>query len=486
VARYPTRRRRFAALGVLVVAAGALIATSPAVVQSTLEASHSGNVELTLATPRATGRVRLDLSAAALPAADDRSLGLSGSVAFNERNQDPAVRMSVRAAGIDAAPVETDDSAGWPIEQLCRVAEPCQREFDVTLEWHDPQPGTTHRVTFVATLRVVYGGVESNPDGATARWSDTTPFASAPTGPVLSAGTSPERVTLDRAHPAALRHVVLSVPELPESARTAAFIRSTPTASDGHAAVRFILIPDAPAANEGVASDSVIDPFVNCPPTGTCERGVTVLIELAEREPDVAAAIEWSLQAEAELPPATPVPERGKLSALVDRAVDVGSDTPRITATASGTLAPGPGTNTAVRSFTRARIAADDASFRLGDSGELPPPAVGVLTLTAADEATIDVHVSGSHGTIDAYPLVTLGPSRPSATVLVYPVRWCDEMAACYAEIDLSANAATPAAADTAPVVNVHWDLDLTVFYPGLERAPANARLRIDVSADHG
>ena len=196
MAEYPTWRRRLAALGVLVLAAGALIATSPAVVQSTLEASHSSTVELTLEAPHATGRVRLDLSAAALPAAEDRDLRVSGSVAFNERNQDPGVRMSVRAAGIDAAPVETDDSASWPIEQLCRVAEPCQREFDVTFEWLDPQPGPAHRVTFEATVRVVYDRVESNPDGATASWSDTTPFASAPTGPVLSAGTSPERLTL--------------------------------------------------------------------------------------------------------------------------------------------------------------------------------------------------------------------------------------------------------------------------------------------------
>ena len=366
MAEYPTRRRRLAALGVLVLAAGALIATSPAVVQSTLEASHSGNVELTLAAPRATGRVRLDLTAAALPAAGDRDLRVSGSVAFNERNRDPAVRMSVRVVGIDAAPVATNDSASWPIEQLCRVAEPCQREFDVTFEWLDPQPGMTHRVTFAATVRIVYDRVESNPQGATADWSDTTAFEHAPAGPVFSAGTSPERLTLDRAHPAALRHVVLSAPEIPESARTAAFIRSSPTASDAEAAVRFILIPDDPADDERAASDNVIDPFVTCPETGRCERGVTILIELAAFEPDAAATIEWSLQVEAELPPGTPIPERGKLSALVDQSVDVDPETPAITASASGTLEPGPDAAGTVRSFTRALITAEDATFRAG------------------------------------------------------------------------------------------------------------------------
>ena len=107
-----------------------------------------------------------------------------------------------------------------------------------------------------------------------------------------------------------------------------------------------------------------------------------------------------------------------------------------------------------------------------------------MLTLRAANEATVDVHVSGSHGTIDAYPSVTLGPSRPSATVLVYPIRWCDEDAACKAEIDLSATKATPALADTLPVVSVEWNLDLQTFYPGLEEPPDGARVQIDVRVD--
>lgn len=223
---------------------------------------------------------------------------------------------------------------------------------------------------------------------------------------------------------------------------------------------------------------------MDCPETGKCERGVTVLIELSELEPDVAAAIEWSLQVEAELPPATAIPEDGKVSALVDQSVDVGPDTVSITATASGTLEPGPDPSGTVRSFTRALITAEGATFRLGASGTLPPPAVGILTLTAADEATIDVHVSGSHGTIDAYPSVTLGPSRQSTTILVYPIRWCDEDHTCNAEIDLSANKADPAFADTLPSASVEWNLDLQAFYPGLEEPPNGARVRIDVRVD--
>jgi hypothetical protein len=110
----------------------------------------------------------------------------------------------------------------------------------------------------------------------------------------------------------------------------------------------------------------------------------------------------------------------------------------------------------------------------------MPPLAVGVLTVKSADDATVDVHVSGSHGTIDAYPSLTIGPSQRSATVLVYPLRWCDGDAACTAEIDLSANKSNPAMADTLPVATVEWTLDLRAFYPGLEDPPNGAQVRVD------
>jgi hypothetical protein len=223
---------------------------------------------------------------------------------------------------------------------------------------------------------------------------------------------------------------------------------------------------------------------MNCPETGRCERGVTVVIELAEFEPGAKAAIEWSLQAQAEFPSATEPPDGSELSALVDRSDDVGPETPVITASASGTLEPGPDPSGTVRAFTRAIITAENAIFRVGGSSDLPPLAIGVLTLRAADDAIVDVHVLGSHGTIDAYPALSLGPSRRSAVVLVYPLRWCDGEAVCTAEIDLSATKESPALADTLPVAIVEWNLDLQTFYPGLAEPPNGARVQIDVRVD--
>ncbi|HTE66254.1 MAG TPA: hypothetical protein VK736_08345 [Candidatus Binatia bacterium] len=483
MAEYPTWRRRLAALGVLVLACAALVATTPAIIQSSLDASHSGSTDLTLEAPRVTGRVVLELSAAALPATGERGLRVSGTVGVSQRNPNAAVRMSVRAAGVDAAPSESDSSASWPIEQLCRVAEPCQREFEVTFEWLDPQPDTIQRGSFDATVRIDYNGVEKNPEGATAIWSDTVAFTPAPVGPLLSADTSPERLTLDRGQPIAVRHATLTATNIPQSARTAAFIDSS-AADSGSPAVRFSLIPDDSGDGAGGTSDSAIDPFANCPETGECKRGVTILIQLAELDPDMAAAIEWSLRAQAEFPGATATPDGARLSAVVDQSTDVGPETPVIKTSASGTLEPGPDASGTVRSFTRIMVVADDAAFRLGGSGAMPPLAVGVLTIEAVGDATVDIHVAGSHGTIDAYPSLTLAPSQRSATVLVYPLRWCDGDAACTAEIDLSANKANPAMADTLPVATVEWNLDLQTFYPGLEEPPNGAQVRIDVHVD--
>ena len=483
MAEYPTWRRRLAALAVLVLACGALVATSPAIIQSSLDASHSGSAELTLEAPRVTGRVTLELSAAALPAAGDRSPRVSGTVGFSQRNQNDDMRMSVRATGVDAAPAESDGSVNWPIEQLCRVAEPCKREFEVTFEWLDPQPGTIQRGSFDATLQIVYDRVENNPEGATAGWSDSVSFAPAPAGPLLSAATSPERLTLDRGHPIAVRHAMLTATNIPQSARIAAFIDSS-AADSGSPAVRFSVIPDDSGDGAPAASVGAIDPFANCPETGECKRGVTVLIELAVLEPDTAAEIEWSLKAQAEFPGASEPPDGAQLSAVVDLSADVGPDTPAITAGASGTLEPGPDASGTVRAFTRAIITAEDARFHLGGSGALPPHGVGVLTLKAMDDAVVDVHVLGSHGTINAYPSMTLGPSQLTATILVYPLRWCDGEAACTAEIDLSATKASPALADTLPVASVEWNLDLQTFYPGLVEPPIGAQVRIDVHVD--
>lgn len=467
----------------LVVASGALIATSPSAIQSFLNATYSGAAELTPVAPRVTGRVLLELSAAALPAARDSSRRVSGTVVFRQSVEDAGVRMGVQPVGIDPPPAEDVGSVWWPIEQLCRVAEPCQREFEVTLEWVAPQPGTVRRSDFTARAEITFEGVETNPAGASGSWRQTADFAPAPGAPVLSAGSVPERVTLDRAHPAAARHVVLRASDLAQSTQTAVFVRSSVTPS-GEEGARITLVPDDPADGGRTPADVPINPFGRCPARGDCERGISVLIELAV-EPDTKVVVEWSLRAQAEFSIAGGIPDGAELSAVVDGSVDVGPETPAVTASASGTLETDSNMTGSVRSTTRIAITADGATLRRDGYAALPAPAVGVLTVRAADDVWVYVVVQHAGGSPDVLQGLKLGPSETSATVLVYPLRSCDGLGACTAEVTLSVSVnATPAATAGDRVVTVVWDLDLTVFYPGLSRPPDGARVRIDVHAD--
>lgn len=479
MAETPTLRRRLAALAVFAVASGALIATSPARIQSSLEASHSGTAELTFAVPRVSGTVLLDLSAAALPAAGDRRLRVSGTVNFNDSDSDDEVHMSVRSVEVDAAPLESDGSTTWPIEQLCRVAEPCQRAFEVTLEWLHPEAGASRRGAFRAMSRIEYEQVETNPEGASARWSITSDFAPAPGGPLVSAETGQERLTLDREHPAALRHVVLTASGIAEAARSVAFVRSSLT----EPAVRFTIVPDD-GGPDAATDAAAVDPFVDCPETGVCETGVTVLIELDAVEPASSATVDWSLQAQAEFPEAKVPSADARLSAVVDQAVDVDSDTTAISTHASGRLEPGPEEVGTLGSFARIVISLEDAALRQEwTDSAFRPPAVGLLSVRATDDATIGLHVAGDEGTTYAYPSLTLGPTRLPGAVLVYPFATCDPGADCTVALWLSATTATPASAASPSTVTVDWDLDLDVYYPGAT-PPLGAQVQIDVTVD--
>jgi hypothetical protein len=300
---------------------------------------------------------------------------------------------------------------------------------------------------------------------------------------VIAASTNPERITLDRAHPAVIRHVALTASGIGGATRTSAIVDSSAIDS-GADAVRFAIIPDnAEGGNaEQAPSAAAIDPFATCPDTSDC--GVTVQIELAEVEPEASATVEWSLLVHAEFPPETAPPEGAGISANIDQAVEVGADTPAITTRASGTLEPGPDEGGTLRSFTRIVIATEDVGLQVGNSPAMTPPTVGVLGLRAVDDVTVGLHVAGDRGTTYAYQPIVLGPARSSASVLVYPLPACDAGSDCTVELWLSATTVTPAAADTQPVVRVEWDLDLNVFYPGLAAPPDGAQVRIDVRVD--
>jgi hypothetical protein len=182
VAESPTRRRRITAIGVLALAAGALIATSPPPPpRSTLDATFHASPRLTAAAPRVTGVVTLELSAAALPAPASGQLRVSGTVEIAAANVH-SIGIRVRPLGVVAARGEGQVPGTWSIEQLCRVAEPCRRDFEVTLELIAPPASESVPAPFEATVQIVYAEIDQVPLGATVSWSATPELSPAPAG----------------------------------------------------------------------------------------------------------------------------------------------------------------------------------------------------------------------------------------------------------------------------------------------------------------
>lgn len=173
---YPTWRRRFAAFGVFLVAGAALMATSPAPPERTeLEATFTGRAEVR-GSREATGRVTLELSAAALPRLDDGLKSMSGKVTFSGSHT--GVALTVRPLGVEAEPrgpeLDTDtlgDEITWPIEELCRIAEPCVREFEVTIALPDLAEDEVREAGFLAILEITYVYMDANPAGAAGSWA---------------------------------------------------------------------------------------------------------------------------------------------------------------------------------------------------------------------------------------------------------------------------------------------------------------------------
>ena len=173
---YPTWRRRLAAFGVFLVASAALIATSPAPPDRTeLEATFTGRAEVR-GTAETTGRVTLELSAAALPRLDDGLKSMSGTVTFSGSHT--GVALTVRPLGVEVEPrgPERDtatlgDEITWPIEELCRIAEPCIREFEVTIALPDLAEDEVREAGFQAILQITYVYMDANPPGAMASWA---------------------------------------------------------------------------------------------------------------------------------------------------------------------------------------------------------------------------------------------------------------------------------------------------------------------------
>ena len=469
----PRRRRRAAALLMIAVSCVALVATSYAPVVSRLNASVNGGGEVTAATPRTSGRIVLQLTGEALPELVGPSGRVSGEVLFAAPTvSEGHVAMEVRPVGLDAAPVGEEGMA-WPLDQLCAIEEPCEREFEVTLTWLDPRPGASVLVSFSASVEVVYEELRTLPVGAAAEWLTPAPFGAVAVEGAVAASTEGEQLVLDDDHPAAARHVELFASSAARAALLSAFIESNVTQARP-TEVRVSIMPDDAEPGDEPVDPEVLDPFdpfVGCPGDGDCSTGVTVLFELAASEPGVVAVVDWSLHAAAIFADGDEVPAAAELTAAVDDFVNWGPEVATVTELATGSFDP--------RSSVTIEVIANAAALDQHALAGVRPQAIAILTVDGAP--SIDLAIDGD-------PLVPM-PGGGAYTHLhaagesavFYPLRHCRFDEECIGEIWLSTagNTVPTPGAGEEPLM-VEWSLDLVLPYPG-GTPPEGANLRISI-----
>jgi len=483
-----TSGRRIAAVGLVIASCVALLATSPAIIESRLTASAGDATPLTMDAPRATGRVLLSLSAEAIPLAADDLHGPNGRVRFRLPSEVNIVG-DVRPVGIDAVSYEEYGYLVFSLEQLCRVAEPCEREFEVTIEWTDPRAEFPTSASYAVDLEIVYPDVETNPAGATAALTTSASFAPAPAGPVVTSATEREQIVLDEDSWAAARHVTLMASQAALGGEIVAHVDWAVTQAP-KSAVRVTILPDEQSADQPTL-DPAFDPFASCAGEGDCERGVTVVFELDG--PPSTAVVAWTLGLTAGFPARDAVPDGADLAAVIDHAVSVTAGSPRLTAEAAGTLrlpAPEPSGSPVTEAPTRGRHAsvtvtahANAAALPIDTVGAQHPLARAVLSVTATGlgDGAADLVIRGADATAEA--VMKLSGQRPTASVPLNPLRGCARGTPCDRSFTITLNVSGKKGG--APgAVEIGWTLSLALPYPDAIAIPSGAEVTLSAEPE--
>jgi len=462
-------RRRASAIFVLLVACAGLLATSPAIIESKLTASGGLIATLTSSEPRATGRLRISLTAAALPV-DDGLYRTDGALTLDLPDHLSGV-ISLNARGVDipVVPGEGYGAIVIPVEQLCRVAEPCERELEVSVDWLAPD-STSLSVTVNANLELVYHEREVVPEGAQIAIEQGATMTALPAGPTIRAATEQELIVLDAEHWAAARHVVLTASEAARRGQLLAFLDQR-VGQLPQRDVSVTLVPDG-APGEPIPLDEPIDAFATCPETGECRRSFTVRFELRWAERGAAASVQWSMGARATFPDANEVPRDASVSAQVNGRTSAAIGAPSVGTSASGDFeADG-------HAQVSLRIQADAAALPHAGFGYLTPAGHAVLTLRSTGYATVIVSVNEER---------TIGTSRVldeggEAHIVVNPLKTCAYEQACTRTLTINVTSGRPDG--SVGTVEISWELDLAVTYPAAAAAPPDAQVSVVVHRD--
>lgn len=448
----------------------ALVATSPPIIESKLTASQALAATLTSDEPRATGRIRLSLNAAALPV--DDGLNTTEGILTLELPRHLSGVISMTVSGVDLA-VATREGSGTtviPIEQLCRVAEPCERELEISLEWLAPD-STSLSASVQANVEIVYHEREEPPDGAEVAFTPSAEMTAQPAAPAIRAATEQELIVLDAEHWAAARHVVLTASEGARDGEVLAFLDQRVSQMPVRDVSVTIMPDDAP--DETLAPDAPIDAFDSCPDSGDCSRGFTVRFELRWAESEAAASVHWSMGARASFPAADEVPPGALLTTAVDGQTDATLDGALTDATAAGTFEADGHAQVSIQ------IRANSAALPGAAFGHLPPAGRAVLRLNSTGYANVVVTVSEEE---------TIGTSRvmseeaATAEIFVNPMKTCAYEEACTRTVVINVTTGQPDG--SAGTAEISWELDLRIVYPDLQTAPSDAQISLSPHRD--
>jgi hypothetical protein len=484
--RWAYRRRRISVLVVAIVAGAATIATSQPPLQAHVDGSTPTTVVLSDEAPRAVGRFVLTLSPGTLPVGTSVGPSPKGTVSFvmsgpggtGAGGNDP-VQITAAAVGIatPAQPGPYQAAPSWPIEQLCRIAEPCRREFDVSVEWLQPRPQTSIEVRIAANVALVYDRLESPPPGATATW-EAGEFTAAAPHPAVPASVDLGRTTLGRDSPLAGRHVVL---------RASAALLADPTATDITAYVRsegtdaqppqaiVTMVADDPNDQRPADAAALIQPFTGCPRAVECVRGFTVVARWVGTDPDDTVDVDWSFDAIARFGGSAAVPADATLAAEVDERLDLGLASPRIQARVEGSfdLVASGG-----RKGGRVRLVVTPPPLGNAFFGAAPP-AVALVRLRAAVKdpgapADLLAWISGRSYRSDGSS-VTLADDGTELQTIALPLDGCYVTDTCPGSIEIFVESRADRDA------TISWDVAIELPVPS--QVPADGELKIEVAS---
>lgn len=469
-ARASGATRRAAAILVLLLMCAGLLATSYAPVESKLAASQALSAALTNDEPRATGRLRLSLNAAALPV-DDGLYRTDGVVTLElPRHLSGVITMTVSGVDLTVVSGEEYGRTVIPIEQLCRVAEPCERELEISLEWLAPD-STSLSASVQANLEIVYHEREEPPDGAEVAITPAAEMTAQPAGPAIRSATEQELIILDAKHWAAARHVVLTASEAARDGQVLAFLDQRVSQIPVRDVSVTIIPDDAP--DEILPFDEPIDAFGSCPGSGECSRGFTLRFELRWAESRAVASVQWSMGARASFPDADEVPPGALLTAQVDGRTDAALDGALAEATASGAFEADGHAQVSIR------IEANSSALPGHAFGHLPPTGHALLRLTSTGYANVVVTVSEEEQVGTAR---VLSEEAATAEIFVNPLKSCPYDQPCTRTIVINVTTGRPDG--SAGTAEISWELDLGIAYPDLQRAPPDAEISITPHRD--